>query len=76
MPLQTLCIRHEPDGLDGEALDAHTQQWLDKVHATGEAWMTPARLDGRWMVRVSVGALDTEREHVAALWELLQAAVR
>ncbi|MEC7725516.1 MAG: aminotransferase class V-fold PLP-dependent enzyme [Planctomycetota bacterium] len=76
VPLQTLCIRHEPEGLDGEALDAHTQQWLDKVHATGEAWMTPARLDGRWMVRVSVGALDTEREHVAALWELLQAAVR
>jgi aromatic-L-amino-acid decarboxylase len=32
-------------------------------------------LDGRWMVRISVGALATEREHVAALWELLQEAV-
>ena len=27
VPLQTLCVRHEPAGLAGEALDAHTQAW-------------------------------------------------
>jgi hypothetical protein len=27
------------------------------------------------MVRVSIGALATERPHVAALWELMQRAV-
>jgi aromatic-L-amino-acid/L-tryptophan decarboxylase len=35
--------------------------------------VTPAVLDGRWMVRLSVGSLTTEREHVAALWDLLRA---
>lgn len=74
--LQTLCLRHEPDGLDEAAVDEHTKRWLDRVHKSGRAWMTPATLDGRWMVRVSIGALGTEREHVAALWELLQEAVR
>ncbi len=73
--LQTLCVRHEPTGVSGEDLDAHTRAWLAKVHETGRAWMTPAVLDGRWMVRVSIGALATERQHVAALWELLQEAV-
>ena len=73
--LQTLCVRHEPDGLDGDRLDAHTRAWLDKVHDTGRAWMTPAVLDGRWMVRISIGALATERAHVEALWELLEGAV-
>ena len=34
--------------------------------------MTPALLDGRWMVRVSVGALPTERADVEALWALLR----
>jgi len=72
--LQTLCVRHEPDGVADDALDRHTLQWLDRVHATGRAWLTPARLDGRWMVRVSIGALPTERSHVAALWQLLQDA--
>jgi aromatic-L-amino-acid decarboxylase len=35
--------------------------------------VTPAVLEGRWLVRVSVGSLTTEREHVAALWDLLRA---
>jgi aromatic-L-amino-acid decarboxylase len=70
--LQTLCVRHEPPGLEGEALDRHTLAWAERVNASGEAYVTPAVLDGRWMVRLSVGSLTTEREHVAALWELLQ----
>jgi len=69
--LQTLCLRHEPAGLEGEALDRHTLAWAERVNASGDAYVTPAMLDGRWMVRVSVGSLTTEREHVAALWQLL-----
>ena len=71
--LQTLCVRHEPPGLAGEALDRHTLAWAECVNASGEAYVTPAVLDGRWMVRLSVGSLTTEREHVAALWDLLRA---
>jgi aromatic-L-amino-acid decarboxylase len=70
--LQTLCVRHEPQGLTGEALDRHTLGWAERVNASGEAYVTPAMLDDRWMVRLSVGALGTEREHVAALWDLLR----
>jgi aromatic-L-amino-acid decarboxylase len=72
VPLQTVCVRHEPSGLAGEALDRHTLGWAGRVNASGLAYLTPAVLDGRWMVRVSVGAERTEREHVAALWELMR----
>jgi aromatic-L-amino-acid decarboxylase len=71
--LQTLCVRHEPPGLEGEALDRHTLAWAGRVNDSGAAYVTPAVLDGRWMVRLSVGSLATEREHVAALWDLLRA---
>jgi aromatic-L-amino-acid/L-tryptophan decarboxylase len=71
--LQTVCIRHEPPGLEGEALDRHTLDWVDRINRSGEAYLTPATLDGRWMVRVSFGAETTEREHVEALWRLLRA---
>ncbi|MCP3751482.1 DOPA decarboxylase [Pseudomonas sp. SBB6] len=73
--LQTLCIRHRGDGLEGEALDSHTRRWADRLNASGVAYVTPATLNGRWMVRVSVGALPTEREHVAELWQNLQNVV-
>jgi aromatic-L-amino-acid decarboxylase len=72
--LQTLCIRHEPPGLRGEALDRHTQAWCERVNRSGDAYLTPAVLDGRWMVRVSIGSLPTEREHVAGLWDTMRAA--
>ena len=73
-PLQTLCIRHEPPGLSGEALDAHTLAWAEAVNRSGRAYVTPAILDGRWMVRVSIGALPTERADVEAFWALAQAS--
>ena len=72
VPLQTLCVRHEPAGLAGEALDAHTLEWVGAINQSGEAYVTPAMLDGRWMVRVSIGAELTERVHVERLWDLMK----
>jgi aromatic-L-amino-acid decarboxylase len=72
VPLQTICIRHEPPGLDGEALDKHTLDWAERVNNSGGAYLTPSILEGRWMVRVSIGSLTTERRHVEALWELIR----
>jgi glutamate/tyrosine decarboxylase-like PLP-dependent enzyme len=70
--LQTVCVRHEPPGLEGEALDAHTTAWVDRVNRSGHAYLTPAVLAGRWMARVSIGALLTERSHVSSLWDLMR----
>jgi aromatic-L-amino-acid decarboxylase len=72
--LQTLCVRYEPPGLEGEALDRHTQAWAERINRSGVAYLTPAVLDGRWMVRVSIGSLTTEREHVAGLWAAMREA--
>src|SRR5512134_3930128 len=72
VPLQTVCVRHEPPGLEGEALDRHTLGWAERLNRSGEAYVTPAILDGRWMVRVSIGALPTERRDVEALWDAMR----
>jgi aromatic-L-amino-acid decarboxylase len=72
VPLQTICLRHEPPGLEGEALDAHTLAWVDRINASGAAFMSPAVLDGRWMARVSIGVESTERRHVEAMWRLMR----
>jgi aromatic-L-amino-acid decarboxylase len=72
VPLQTVCVRHEPPQLTGEALDQHTLAWVERVNRSGGAYLTPAQLNGRWMVRVSIGSLMTERPHVESLWKLMQ----
>ena len=75
MHLQTVCVRHDPPALEGDALDRHTLAWADRLNRSGKAYVTPAILDGRWMVRISIGAEPTERSHVEALWQLMQRLV-
>ena len=74
VPLQTVCVRHQPAGLEGGALDRHTLAWAEALNRSGAAYLTPAMLDDRWMVRVSIGAETTEREHVEAVWREMQRA--
>ena len=72
VPFQTVCVRHVPEGLTGEALDAHTLAWVRRINESGRAYLTPSMLGDRWMVRVSFGVEATEHEHVVALWQQMQ----
>jgi aromatic-L-amino-acid decarboxylase len=81
VPLQTVCLRHEPpdlvaaDGtvLDGQALDRHTLAWADALNASGAGFVSPAVLNGRWMVRISIGVESTEWDDVDAVWTAARA---
>jgi aromatic-L-amino-acid/L-tryptophan decarboxylase len=42
--LQTVCVRHEPEGLSPEQLDEHTKAWYDRINRSGAAYLTPATL--------------------------------
>jgi aromatic-L-amino-acid decarboxylase len=74
--LQTVCVRHEPPGVDGEALDRHTLAWVERINQSGRAYLTAGQVNGRWMARVSIGVEATERRHVEALWDLMRKEAR
>jgi aromatic-L-amino-acid decarboxylase len=72
VPLQTVCARHEPPSLKGEELDRHTLAWAERINRSGRGYLTPAQLDSRWLVRISIGAETTEDQHVETLWQLMR----
>lgn len=74
--LQTVCVRHCPQGLSEQALNAHNQKWPSELNASGKAYLTTTIVRGQRVVRVSVGSEKTERPHVAQLWEWMQAFAR
>ena len=76
VPLQTVCIRHLRPGLDEAGLAAHNLGLARRVNDSGKAYLTPSMLKGKQMLRVSIGAETTERSHVEALWEALNAAAQ
>lgn len=79
--LQTVCVRHYParfkdQKISDDQMNAYTLGWVNRINKSGEAFLTPAKLDGSWMVRVSIGVESTSRTEVELLWELMQRYVR
>ena len=66
-PLNLICFRHR----DG---DAATEHVLRTVNASGGMFLTHTKLDGRTVLRMSIGQTYTEARHVRAAWELLNDA--
>lgn len=72
VPLQTVCVRHVPHGMEAAEVDAHNAAWADRINASGRAYLTHTEVKGRRIVRVSIGALATEREDVDAVWRAMR----
>ncbi|MEO5800308.1 MAG: pyridoxal-dependent decarboxylase [Gemmatimonadales bacterium] len=73
VPLGLVCLRHVPAALAGDeaALAAHNAALMERVNASGKVYLTHTVLDGRYVIRVAIGAWRTERKHVEEAWELL-----
>ena len=74
VPFSLVCFRAEGEGMDPQEADAFNQRILDRVNASGEAFLTHTRLHGRMVLRLAIGNLKTTERHVARAWTLLQEA--
>jgi aromatic-L-amino-acid decarboxylase len=76
VPFSVVCFRWNPrSGGFGIDLDRANQQLMDAVNATGEVFISSARLHGAVALRVAVGNLKTTERQVRRVWELLQSLV-
>jgi aromatic-L-amino-acid/L-tryptophan decarboxylase len=70
--LQTVCMRHLLPGVSDERLlAAHNLAIAEAINQSGNAYLTPAILNGKQILRVSIGAELTQGEHVERLWRNL-----
>ena len=72
VPVNTVCFRWKPAGMDEAALNAANQALVDRVNADGTIYLTHTKLDDVFTIRLAVGQRATEREHVVTAWEILQ----
>jgi aromatic-L-amino-acid/L-tryptophan decarboxylase len=63
-PLNLVCLRLRDD--------ESTERLIEAVNATRRAWFTRTVLDGRPVLRFSIGSRATQPHHVSAAWQLLQ----
>jgi aromatic-L-amino-acid decarboxylase len=78
--LALVCFRLRPEpGEEPSATDARNRQLLERLNASGKAFLTHTVLPGveggpaRYVLRMAIGSARTEERHVRAVWERLSA---
>jgi len=73
VPLSTVCFRAHPAGIDDEAaLERLNSALLEAVNAGGEIFLSHTKLREHYTLRLAIGNIRSQQQHVARAWELLQ----
>src|SRR5688500_533155 len=74
VPFSLVCFRYAPAGTSEADREAANSAILERVNASGSAYVSHTKLDGRYVLRLAIGNLRTERRHVEHAWRLLREA--
>ena len=73
VPFSTVCFRAVP-AVEPAQQDEFNEQLLERVNQAGPVLLSHTRLHGRYVLRVAIGNLRTQRSHVMQAWDLIRAA--
>jgi aromatic-L-amino-acid decarboxylase len=69
VPFALVCLRAVPSGPDD--LDGFNERIMNEINASGEAYISHTKLDGKTVLRISIGSIRVEQRHVEKIWRLL-----
>lgn len=75
-PFSTVCFRAHPRGASEDELERLNAAVLDAVNATGDAYLSHTKLNGKFTLRFAIGNIRTTESHVRTAWDLLQREAR
>ena len=71
-PFSVVCFRYAPPGRTQAELEALNASIMEAVNGSGEAFISHTKLGERYALRLAIGNLRTNRDDVAAAWQLLR----
>jgi aromatic-L-amino-acid/L-tryptophan decarboxylase len=76
VPLSLVCFRYTPAGTDEATRNALNAAILEHVNASGVALLSHTKLEERYVLRLAIGSVRTQREHIERTWQALRTAAR
>lgn len=68
-----VCFRYHPAGVqDAELLNQINEKLLKSVNESGKAYISHTKLNGSYVIRLSVAQTNVEERHVEAAWDLIK----
>jgi aromatic-L-amino-acid/L-tryptophan decarboxylase len=74
VPFSLVCFRYAPNGTSEREREALNAAILERVNASGSAYLSHTKLNGRYVLRLAIGNMRTEPRHVSDAWRLLKEA--
>jgi aromatic-L-amino-acid decarboxylase len=79
-PFSTVCFRAHPAHIKNEGMAVQgtpygellNEELMQKVNETGRLFISHTKLNGKFVLRLTISGLRTEERHVRDAWELIQ----
>ena len=75
VPFALACFRIAPKVIAESELDGLNEKIMNDINASGEAYLSHTKLNGKFTIRLSVGSIRVEERHLVKVWELLNTEV-
>ena len=71
-PFSTICFRFNPGNKNEDDLNKLNEQLLEKINESGKIFLSHTKLNGKFVIRLTIGSIRHERRHIVDAWNLIK----
>ena len=72
VPFSTVCFRFNPGNISDDEINKLNENLLEKINASGKIFLSHTKLNGKFVLRLTIGSIRHERKHVEEAWQLIK----
>ena len=71
-PFSTVCFRFNPLNISEDELNQLNEKLLEKINESGKLFLSHTKLNGKFVIRLTIGSIRHEHKHIEDAWELIK----
>jgi aromatic-L-amino-acid decarboxylase len=72
VPFSTVCFRFNPGEETDEELNRLNEKLLETINASGKIFLSHTKLNGKFVIRLTIGSIRHEKKNIVEAWELIK----
>ena len=72
VPFSTVCFRYNPGTKSEDDLNKINEQLLEEINASGKLFLSHTKLNGKFVIRLTIGSIRHEKKHVTGAFNLIK----